>query len=133
MSYEEADHTADWALTARGRTLDDLLVNAARGMLDLMGVQPGTGPARSRRIRLEAPDAEGLLVAWLEELLYGIEMRGVTCTGFRVRCRDRRRLEAQVEEVPVAAVQRLIKAVTFHGLRVEETPHGLQARIVFDV
>ncbi len=131
--YEEADHTADWALVARGRELAELLVNAARGMTDLMGLQPGDGPRRRRRIELEALDAEGLLVAWLEELLYAIEVRGVAYTGYDVHCRDGRRLEATVEEVPASSVQRLIKAVTYHGLRVEETPQGLQARVVFDV
>ncbi len=132
--YEEAEHTADWALVARGQTLEKLLENAAWGMLELMGVRPGTGPnKRTRRIRLEAPDAESLLVAWLEELLYGIEARGVAYSKFDVNTRDGKYLVARVEEVPASAIQRFIKAVTFHGLRVEQTPDGLRARIVFDV
>lgn len=133
LSYEEADHTADWALVARGRDLDELLVNAAQGMMDLMGLQPGDGPSSTRSLRLEALDPEGLLVAWLEELLYGVETRGVAYTRFDVHSRDGRQLEGTVEEVPASTVQRLIKAVTYHGLRIEKTPHGFQATVVFDV
>lgn len=131
--FEEAEHAADWALVVRGQTLDELFENAARGMLELMEVQPGNGPKRRRTIRLQAPDSESLLVAWLEELLYGVEVRRVAYSEFEVRCRDGTSLVARVKEGPASTVQRLIKAVTFHGLRVERMPDGLRARIVFDV
>ncbi|MEW6567535.1 MAG: archease [Chloroflexota bacterium] len=132
-AFEEVEHTADWALRVRGRDLDELLGNAAWGMIHMMGLEAGTDLATARRVRLEAPDAESLLVAWLEELLYGIELRGVAYSEIEVHTQGGTCLTATVKEQPAVAIQRYIKAVTYHGLQIEESPEGLTARVVFDV
>ncbi len=84
VPYEEVPHTADWALRARGRTLAELFANAARGMYVLMAEElPAEAPV-TRAVEAEAASAEGLLVAWLNELLYLTEREGVVFTDFRV-------------------------------------------------
>lgn len=131
--FEELAHTADWTLRVRGATLDELFENAARGMQSLAGAQPAPTPGRWARLKLEAPDPEGLLVAWLEELLFRIEARQVYLADPEVRTREGRRLRARVRELPLAALARQIKAVTYHDLAVVRTQHGLEATLTFDV
>lgn len=131
--FEEVAHTADWSLRVRGATLDELLQNAALGMQTLAGAHPAQGPGRMARIRVEAPDAEGLLVAWLEEVLFRIEARQVCIQDAVVRTREGRRLAARLREVPLASLARQIKAVTYHNLAVEQTTDGLVATVTFDV
>jgi SHS2 domain-containing protein len=131
--FEEIDHTADWALRVRGSDFAALLRNAAEGMLGMMGAVAGPGRRQSRRVTLRADDKESLLVAWLEELLFGIEIRGVTGTQFQVEEATDTALSAEISEAPLASLTRHIKAVTFHGLKLRPSAEGLEATVVFDV
>ena len=133
--FEEVDHTADWAIRLRGKDLDELLANAARGLLRLTGAQPrpGARPGRWRTLKLTAGDREALLVSWLEELVFGMETRGVTYTDLEVRSLGGTRLTARLREAKAAIAGRRIKAVTYHDLKIEATPEGLTATVVFDV
>lgn len=133
--YEEVDHTADWALRLRGRDLDELLANAARGLLALSGAQ-AAGDAHAgawQTLRLTAADPEALLVAWLEELLFAMESRGVLYSTAEVHVEGGTDLTARVREAPIASLARPIKAVTFHDLKIEAAEEGLTATVVFDV
>jgi len=44
--YVEVEHTADWALRVWAPTLEELFVDAARGMYELAGAKPSpTSPS----------------------------------------------------------------------------------------
>jgi SHS2 domain-containing protein len=131
--YEEIEHTADLALRVRGRDLSELLRHAAEGMLDLSEAQPKPGESRSIHLDLQAPDDEQLLVVWLEELLYGVEMHEVTYRDFEIQVLDGTRLVASMQEQPLGSLAMHIKAVTFHDLKIIPTQEGLEATIVFDI
>ena len=133
LPYEEIEHTADLAMRVRGRDMAQLLQNAAEGMLMLSAVE--LKPEEGRRISLElqAPDREQLLVVWLEELLYGMEMRSVAYQGFDIEVHDGPRLAASMHEVELDSIGKHIKAVTFHDLQIVATLEGLEVTIVFDV
>jgi SHS2 domain-containing protein len=131
--FEEIEHTADQALWVRGTDFKELLHNAALGMLQLTGAIPSSGPSQDRKIEVHAPDREGLLVTWLEELLFSVEVRGVTYTKFELQITSDTHLVAKVQETPIAAITRHIKAVTYHDLEIEKTKDGLETTVVFDV
>lgn len=131
--FEEVRHTADWALRAEGATLEELLLNASRGMLSLLGAEPAAARATRSTLELEAEDPESLLVAWLGELLYRMETRQVTFGEMKITIPNGFRLVAEVQEIPLLHQARSIKAVTYHDLAVKRTPDGLTATIVFDV
>ena len=131
--FEEIEHTADQALRVRGTNFKELLHNAALGMLQLTEAIPSSGPSRDQEIEVQAPDREGLLVAWLEELLFSMETRGVTYTKFELHITGDTHLAAKVQETPMAAMTRHIKAVTYHDLEIVKTEDGLETTVVFDV
>jgi SHS2 domain-containing protein len=131
--YEEIEHTADLALRVHGKDLAELLRNAAEGMLNLSEAQPKPGESRIVHLDLQAPDDVQLLVVWLEELLYGMEMREVTYRDFELQVIDGTRLIASMQEQPLGSMTMHIKAVTFHDLRIIPTQEGLEATIVFDI
>jgi SHS2 domain-containing protein len=133
LPYTEIEHTADWALEVHGGSLADLLVHAAEGMLELMGVEIAPGPSRTVQFRLQAEDAESLLVAWLEEILVRMELTPVTFSAFHVRVEDSFALEADLLECPRRDLKKMIKAVTFHNLRVDHGPSEWKTVVVFDV
>ncbi|MBI3362099.1 MAG: archease [Chloroflexi bacterium] len=82
---------------------------------------------------LEAPDTESLLVAWLNELLYFTESDGQVFTEFGVNALTDTHIEAQATGGPATELNKQIKAVTFHNLKVERTDEGFETTIVFDV
>src|SRR3989338_11340089 len=68
--YEFFDHTADIGIRARGATLAELFEQLARGLTALIAEDSVLQPREARAIRLSADDAESLLLAWLQELLF---------------------------------------------------------------
>ena len=83
--FEELPHTADRAIRAWGETLSDLFVWAARGMYSLAG-NPEVELRGGKEVTLEveAASPEGLLVAWLNELLYLTETKKLLFRDFAV-------------------------------------------------
>jgi SHS2 domain-containing protein len=131
--FEEIEHTADWAIRVRGKTIESLFENAALGMLRLMQASSRPGDAKIKQIELEAIDKETLLVAWLEELLFNIETNDVNFTDIKVHQVKNGHLSASVRETPLAEMIKEIKAVTFFDLKIEVMDDGFITTLVFDV
>jgi SHS2 domain-containing protein len=135
-TFDEVEHTADWAFRARGETLPLLFINAAFAMFSLEGIQAEgkkTGQTIIRELEVQAVDKEGLLVNWLNELLYIAEVDRQFPVGIEILDLAPQRLRARLELIAEERPDRRIKAVTFHNLRVEQTPHGWEATVVVDV
>lgn len=130
--FAEVEHTADWAIRVWAEDLPQLLSEAARGMYALAQVQISAGPRIPYRLELPVEDEEGLLVAFLSELLYISEQRGLAFDQFDLVLQEEE-LCARLVGAPIRRQSREIKAVTFHNLRVVHTGNGLEATVVFDV
>ncbi len=134
--FETFEHPADVGIVAYGADLPELFANAARGMLHFMIDTHQVRAAQSRPLIVEAEDLEGLLVAWLNELLLVLNGDGFLPARFQVRTVSPVRLDAWLEGEPVDPQRhrfRLdVKAATYHTLSVRRT-NGWEARILFDV
>jgi SHS2 domain-containing protein len=80
----------------------------------------------------EGMDAESLLVAFLSELVYYHEQENLAFDTFNIQM-SAEKISASMEGGEITSVDKAIKAVTFHGLEIEETERGVEATIVFDV
>jgi SHS2 domain-containing protein len=132
-SIEEIEHTADWAIRVRGRSLEELFVNAALGMAMLMADPDQVEPSLERQVELEEYDTETLLVSWLSELLWFNEESDAVFVRFEIKELTSTRLQATVWGGPASSQWKQIKAVTFHDLEIIETEDGYQVTVVFDV
>ena len=130
--YREIEHTADWQLDVWAPDLGALLEQAARGMYALAGVRLADGPRQAYDLEVPFYDSEGLLVTFLSELLYLGEEQGLAFDTFDLQITGSR-LHAALQGAPLAALNKEIKAVTYHKLAVQQTEHGLEVSIVFDV
>jgi SHS2 domain-containing protein len=130
--HEEIPHTADWALRVWAADLPSLFGEAAIGMASLSGVRLEAGARMPRTVELEAPDHEGLLVAFLSELLYIQEQERLGFDRLSVQLYGAH-LKAQLDVAPLAGLAKPIKAVTFHNLKILHTAKGYEVEIVFDV
>ncbi|HSB88805.1 MAG TPA: archease [Anaerolineales bacterium] len=131
--FEEVDHTADWALRARGRDLADLCRQAAKGMIRLTGAEVGSEPTLTWEPDIWAADAESLLVRWLEEVLFRMESQQLAVREMDLSTEAGPRLRGKVALGPLLRLGKAIKAVTYHGLKVHCDRRGCEATIVFDV
>jgi SHS2 domain-containing protein len=134
IRFEEVEHAADRALRIYGRDLADLFGNATAGINSLMlAVSPGDTGCVTKHIELEAVDAEGLLVAWLSELAFWAETESLIFNQIDFLELSPARLRAVVRGVPVQALDKHVKAVTFHNLAIGRRAEGLVVTVVFDV
>ncbi len=135
--HETFDHTADLGLRVRAADLNTLFAEAAEALFETLVEDPGTViAAQSREVRLVGTDREYLLFDWLKELLYLFDAEHFLCRRFDVQVSadgligtawgeplDRTRHEPGHE----------VKAITYHGLRVEQTADGWLAEVIVDI
>ncbi len=140
QGFTFVDHTADVAARLRGATLDDLFAAAAAAFTAAITVPEAVAPRQSRAVTLEAADLELLLVDWVGELLYLFETEQFLVAEARPRVagHDRRwRVEAEISgetrDPARHPIKVLVKAVTFHGLRIERRADGYETLLVFDI
>jgi SHS2 domain-containing protein len=140
QGFTFVDHTADIAVRLEGATLDDLFAAAAGALTAAMTDRDGVEPHATLTVRLEAADVELLLVDWLGELLYRFEVDRFLVRDARPRVienRGRWVLTATVNGEPRDPARHpikvLIKAVTYHGLKIERSELGYETLLVFDI
>ncbi len=148
-SYEVFDHTADLGIRFWGCDPEDLFESAAFAVFDLMTELTAVEERQTHRFRVEGADREILLVNFLRELLYLFNGKGFLVRRCVVRIDDAAkdgepagvpaswRLEAEAAGEPFDPsrhrMKTEIKAVTYHGIEVRETPSGWRGRIICDV
>jgi len=130
--FEEVPHTADWSIRVWAPDLAELFVQAAAGMQTLMGVSYAGVERKERQIDVRADDAESLLVTFLNELLFWIEMEKCACDRFSLSL-DGYHLTGRGECGKTLSIGKEIKAVTYHRLKIDAGEESFQTTIVFDV
>ena len=134
MEFEEVEHTADKALRVFGTNLTELFLNAAEGMTQLMVADVSEISTEiEKSIELDAIDTESLLVEWLSELAYWAESDMLVFIKFRIQKASATHLQAKIFGGKTSMLEKHIKAVTYHNLKIKKTSQGLEATIVFDV
>ena len=132
MGFEEISHTADWSMRVWAQDLPSLFAECARAMNALAGTVTDEGPHVTRAFESEAPDVESLLVSFLSELVYYQEQENLAFDTFAIQI-SAKQISVNMEGARIAAVDKAIKAVTYHNLKVEETSRGYEVVIVIDV
>lgn len=132
-SFEEIEHTADWAYRVRGKNLAQLFIQAALGLYSLVGMKLLQDSQTTRLVQLKAIDRESLLIAWLNELLYLHESEGLGFEQIEIQYLDETNLQASIIGAPTEQWLKDIKAVTYHNLKIGETESGLEVTLVLDV
>ena len=132
MGFEEVPHTADWSVRVWAQDLPSLFGESARAMNALSGTVTRNSPRVKRTFESEASDAESLLVDFLSELVFCQEQESLAFDSFDVKIEEPA-LNVEMEGAPIASVDKAIKAVTYHNLKILKTAEGFETTIVFDV
>ena len=138
MTYRLIDHTGDMAVLVRAPTLPEIFDASTRALFDVILDVRTVRSTEVERIEVSgAQDREDLLVRYLSELLFLHDARGWLFCGARAReLQDHACIvEARGERFDPSrhAVDRQVKAVTYHHMLLSEDRDGWSARIVLDL
>ena len=135
--WEHFPHEADIGVRGLGATLEQAFEQAALALTAVIVDPAAVAPRETIRLSCEAPDAELLLVDWLNTLIYEMVTRNMLFSRFEVHV-EGERLSAQVwgETLDVMrhhpAVE--VKGATYTALQVARQPDGnWLAQCVVDV
>lgn len=135
--FETFEHTADIGLVARGRTLEEVFAHAAEGLVDIIVDPEGLDERIRLEVTVSAPDLEALLVAWLNELLYRLDTGRVLPRRVRITHLDETSLTAEIVGDTIDPqkhrVRRMVKAATYHELRLTREDGRWEARVILDL
>jgi len=135
-TFQFIDHTADVGIRVKAVTLEGLFETAGLAFTELVTSADSLDCRLERRFNLQEDDIETLLVSWLQELLYLLDIEGFIFGRFRVKLQDFS-LEAvawgEVFNPEVHEMRTEIKAVTYHQLEVVKSDDGWQAEVIFDI
>ena len=135
-TFEVIDHTADVGIIAYGVTINAAFANAARALFDLITELDDIAEVSLRDIEVNAEDQEGLLVVWLNELIYIFETENMLFKTFDITRLDNTCLKAVACGERIDTVRHqlktAVKAATYHMLKVEHG-NGWQVQVLFDI
>jgi protein archease len=135
MTYRFLDHTADALVECEGKTFEELLETAAHALYAVAFRQTQARIDLEEVIEVEGETREELLVRWLQELIYLMEVRYFVASVFQFERADDTGVRARVAGYTYHPDERdaEVKAATYHEMAIEETEKGLTTRIVFDL
>jgi SHS2 domain-containing protein len=135
--FEFFEHTADLGLRIRSPDLDTLFAEAAQALFDgIIENLADVRPVQSVDIQLTGDDRELLLFDWLKELLYRFDAEGLVFGRFEAKVRpEGLNGTAWGETLDPArhVLSHEVKAITYHGLKVEQTADGWLAEVIVDI
>lgn len=137
QSFKILDISGDAGITAFGRTIEEAFVNAATGMYSLITDLDKIREIKSVDIIVENQSIEGLLVSWLNELIFHFDTYGFIGKKIAINEFSENKLKASVFGEEFDPVRHkgnvLIKAATYHKLRIEQKNGVWEIDVIFDI
>lgn len=133
--HETFEHTADLGLRIRAADLDTLFAEAAQALFGAILDNPATVEARQTvSIHVDGSERIYLLFDWLNELLYRFDTEHLVFGRFEVHVTPSG-LDGTAWGEPLDrerhALGHEVKAITYHGLKMEQASDGWLAELAY--
>jgi len=136
-AFQILDISGDVGLTAFGKSKEEAFLNAAYGMYSLITDPETIKEKKTVLITVEKDSLDGLLVAWLNELIFHFDTYGFIGKRIALEQFTDRKIKAKIggEEFEPGRHEGklLIKAATYHRLRIEEIKGRWEIDVIFDI
>ncbi|MCD4759619.1 archease [archaeon] len=136
MKYKYLAHTADAKFKAFGKNIDEVFVNSALAMFNILGDTSKVKPIKKKKIKLKTNSYESLLYDFLEELLFLFETKRLFLHEVKdLKISENFFLSATVvgDDLGNYDLNGDIKAVTYNDMKISKTNKGYEAVVVVDV
>lgn len=131
------EHTADIGFEAFGATREEVFANAARALFHIIVELDSVEPRETVDLRVQGADPPSLLVNWLSELLYLQDTEGWLFREFTIDSLAEKSLVAAARgerrDAARHQLKLLVKAITYHQLKLEPTAEGWHAQVYVDI
>jgi len=135
--YVQLDHTGDIRIKVSGKSIEELFINAAYALFDLITDASKIDSQLSETVEVSGIDKEELLVNWLSELNYLFITESKVFNKFEIEHLKDLELSATAIGEKFNShkhpIRTEIKAVTFHDLQIEQVGDIWETKIVFDI
>ena len=137
MQFEILEHPADIGFRAFGGSLPELFQNCAFAMLSIAYELDAVNESTAFPLEATGGDMESLLVNFLNEVLYLADGRRLALGRIVISELTPERLIAaaygEARDPARHPARVVVKAVTYHQLRLSETPAGCVAEVYLDI
>jgi len=137
VGFELVDHTADIGVRAWGPTAEEVFEQVALATFSLVCDPLDIGELETVEVTLEAESMDLLLAAWINELLYVFEARGLVLSQFDLLELGEHSLRARVSGEPLDTSRHIVcggvKAATLHELSLQRRDDGWEGFVLLDV
>jgi SHS2 domain-containing protein len=135
--YETFEHTADLGLRVRAPDMETLFAEAGAALSSIIVDDLATVlPQERREVKLSADEPAYLLFDWLRNLLYCFDAEHMLFSRFEVHI-DADGLVGSAWGEPLDRARHMlgheVKAITYHGLRVEKAGSAWLAEVIVDI
>jgi SHS2 domain-containing protein len=146
VSFEHFEHRADIGVRGIGKTVENAFEECARGMYEVMADVNSIEPKKAHVLTVKSADKQGLLVAFLNELLFIKDTKKMIYSKIRVNISTIRNDAKDAEEWELKAtvfgekidqikhkIKVDAKAATYSELKVEKEGDKWIAQCIIDV
>ncbi len=135
--FEILDISGDVGIRAFGRDMQGAFINAAIGMYSLITNLDTIEEKSTIDITVEDTSLDGLLVSWLNELIFYFDTYGFLGKKIEVRHLSDNKIVTVVKGEEFDPKRHegklLIKAATYHKLRIEKKDGICEVEVIFDI
>jgi SHS2 domain-containing protein len=135
--FKVLDISGDVGIKAFGKSIDEAFINAAIGMYSLITNLDSIKEKKTINVSVGSPSLDGLLVSWLNELIFNFDAYGFIGKKIEIKQFSDNRMVATVtgEEFDPERHEGklLIKAATYHKLRIEKIDDMWEIDVIFDI
>ncbi|NOY64882.1 MAG: archease [Nitrospirae bacterium] len=136
-SYKVLDISGDVGLKVHGETLEELFINGAVGLYSLITDLSRVKPEKSINVNVYSESLDGLFVGWLNEIIFQFDTYGFIGREVKIESLTENRIEAIIngEDFDPERHERglLLKAATYHNLKIEKRNGIWRAEVIFDI
>ena len=137
VRFKVLDISGDVGIKAFGKSIDKAFINAAIGMYSLITNLDSIKKKKTINVSVGSPSLDGLLVSWLNELIFNFDAYGFIGKKTEIKQFSDNRMVATVtgEEFDPQHHEGkfLIKAATYHKLRIEKIDDTWEIDVIFDI
>ncbi len=148
MSFEILDISGDIGLKVFGKDIKEVFINAAKGLYSLITDLSSVRPQKALTIEVKDDNLEGLFVSFLNELIFQFDTYGFIGSSISIEgnMEDHFKFQPSASFLWLKAIimgeefdpnrhERglLVKAATYHNLRIFKNRDMWQAEIIFDI
>lgn len=137
VRFELLDHPADIGFRVHAGTREELYASAAHALVSLILDASRIEAKQEVQIEAEGGDFDSLLVNWLNEVLYYTDSKRLALGSFEIAPLERYRIRCVARGEPRDREKHpgklVVKAVTYHQLKIARTADGWSADVYVDV